>query len=185
MSDVHLKGFATVHSHAFQRALRGRVQRKDPTRKDTFWTWREAMYALAIGLDCEEIEAIARLCYMECLEAGYTSVGEFHYLHHAPDGSSWEDPLATSRAITRAAREVGIRLNLLWTVYQRGGFSKPLERAQRRFDARDLDHVWRSLDALQRMHEEQRIHIGLALHSVRAVPEDWLGPLAQAARARG
>ncbi len=185
MSELHLKAFSNVHSHAFQRALRGRVQSKDPSRKDTFWTWRQAMYTLANELKHEEIESIARLCYMECLEAGYTAVGEFHYLHHAPDGSYWDDPLQTSRSITRAARDVGIRLNLLWTVYARGGFSKPLEDAQRRFKSHDLDHVRRSLDALQALYEEQRIHVGLALHSVRAVPEDWLGPLCDEARSRG
>jgi formiminoglutamate deiminase len=185
MSNVVLKGFVNVHSHAFQRALRGRVQSKDPSRKDTFWTWREAMYDLANSFDLNRIESIARLCYMECLEAGYTAVGEFHYLHHAPDGSQWPDRTAASQALIRAAKQTGIRLALLWTVYQQGGFSKALESGQKRFSAGDLDSVWSSIDSLLSEQKAERMHVGLALHSVRAVPEDWLGPLVEGARARG
>ena len=185
MSGIELRGFVNVHSHAFQRALRGRVQRKDPKKRDTFWTWRTAMYRLANSLDVSSVEEIARLCYMECLEAGYTAVGEFHYLHHDPSGVPYENRLATSQAIVRAARETGIRLNLLWTVYQTGGFSDELEPSQRRFAAGTLDDIWRTIDSLIHLEESEKIHIGLALHSVRAVPEEWLGPLAEGARARG
>ncbi|MFO0748077.1 MAG: amidohydrolase family protein [Myxococcota bacterium] len=119
--DLALPGFANVHSHAFQRLLRGDVQRRDPGRADSFWTWREQMYRRALTLDLESLRAAARLCYVECLEGGYTAVGEFHYLHHAPDGRPWPDPLAAARVHLAAARDAGIRLALLWTVYARGG----------------------------------------------------------------
>ena len=184
MAEICLKGFANIHSHAFQRALRGRVQSRDPGRTDTFWTWREAMYRLAGTMDLDAIESVARLCYMECLEAGYTAVGEFHYLHHSPDGTPWDEPSAASRAICRAASQTGIRLTLLWTVYQRGGFGEELRHEQRRFRAASLDDVWRALDSLAQGPQE-RVGLGLAIHSVRAVSEDWLGPLAQGARDRG
>ena len=81
MSDLALPGLANVHSHIFQRALRGGVQRRDPAKSDSFWTWRETMYELAGRLRTSDLEEVARLGYAECLEAGYTAVGEFHYLH--------------------------------------------------------------------------------------------------------
>ncbi len=181
-----LPGFANVHSHAFQRLLRGGVQRRDPARDDTFWTWRERMYALAGSLDLAGIEAAARLTFVEGLEAGYTAVGEFHYLHHGPDGAPWPgDPVAAARAVIRAARQAGVRLTLLWTVYARGGFDAPLSGAQARFASRAVDDVWRALDVLATEADGRRVRLGLALHSVRAVPEAWLGPLAAGARARG
>lgn len=183
-----LPGFANAHSHAFQRLLRGDVQRRDPARQeDSFWTWREAMYELALGLDLDDLGAAARLCYRECLEAGYTAVGEFHYLHHARDGAPWPDPLAAARVHLAAAREVGIRVTLLHTVYARGGVEAPLLPRQRRFATHALDDVARALDALAAdPHVDGvRARVGLAIHSVRAVPRAWLGPLAELARARG
>ncbi len=87
MSTLVLPGFANVHSHAFQRLMRGEVQRRDPMKSDTFWTWRERMYAHANRLDLAALEAAARLVYVECLEGGYTAIGEFHYLHHDPTGA--------------------------------------------------------------------------------------------------
>jgi len=183
--SIALPGFANVHSHAFQRLLRGAVQRRDPAREDSFWTWRERMYALATTLDLDGIEAAARLCYTECLEAGYTAVGEFHYLHNQAGGAPYPEWLATTYAVARAARQTGIRLSLLWTVYARGGFDAPLSPEQRRFGVPDLDTAKLALDALMPLVDGGRVRVGLALHSVRAVPREWLGPLAEAARERG
>jgi formimidoylglutamate deiminase len=182
---VRIPGFANVHSHAFQRLLRGRVQKRDPSRPDTFWTWREAMYAVAGRLDLEGLEATARRTFIECLEAGYTAVGEFHYLHHRPDGGPWPDPLAASRALLRASRQAGIRMTLLWTVYARGGFDTPPTPVQRRFCVSSIDEVREALDRLAPVVDGARSAVGLALHSVRAVPREWLGPLAEEARSRG
>ena len=182
---ISLPGFANAHSHAFQRLLRGRVQRRDPGREDSFWTWRERMYALADELDIASLEAAARLCYVECLEAGYTAVGEFHYLHHDRAGAPLSDPLAASRAHLAAARQVGIRLSLLWCVYARGGIGQPLSARQERFAVPDLDSARRALDALAPLVDGRRSRLGLAIHSVRAVPREWLGPLAAEARQRG
>jgi formimidoylglutamate deiminase len=174
-----------VHSHAFQRRLRGDVQRRDLSQADTFWTWRERMYDLALSLDLEGLEAAARLTFLECLEAGYTAVGEFHYVHHDRDGRPYGDPVATSRAMIRAAKQVGIRLTLLWTAYARGGFDQALSPRQARFRAADPGEVERALDALLPEVDGHRIGLGLALHSVRAVPPEWLAPLASLARSRG
>lgn len=185
MSTLVLPGFANVHSHAFQRLLRGEVQHRDPDREDTFWTWREAMYSLANRMDLDAIEAAARLTYVEGLEGGYTAVGEFHYLHHAPDGSPWPDPTAAAQAHLRAARQAGIRLTLLHTVYVRGGFGKAATDGQRRFLTKTLDEVDAQLDRLAPLVDGARTRLGLAIHSVRAVPEAWLAPLAQRARDLG
>mmetsp|Transcript_110024 Transcript_110024/g.320266 ORF Transcript_110024/g.320266 Transcript_110024/m.320266 type:complete len:143 (-) Transcript_110024:1019-1447(-) len=84
-----IRGFANGHSHAFQRQLRGLVQRRDPSLNDSFWTWREKMYAISGTMDVNELENAARSCYIEMLEAGYTAVGEFHYVHHQANGESW------------------------------------------------------------------------------------------------
>ncbi|MGM0574894.1 MAG: formimidoylglutamate deiminase [Myxococcota bacterium] len=185
MTTRALPGFANVHSHAFQRLLRGHVQVRDPGREDSFWTWRERMYALAGRLDLDDLEAAARLCYAECLEAGYTAVGEFHYLHHGPGGRPWDDPVAASRALLRAADQAGIRVTLLWAAYVRGGFDRPLEPRQARFRVGDFEDVVRALDGLADAVDGRRSRLGVAIHSVRAVPRTWLGPLAEEARARG
>ena len=181
---MSLPGIANVHSHAFQRRLRGDVQRRDLSQADTFWTWRERMYDLALTLDLQGLEAAARLTFLECLEAGYTAVGEFHYVHHDLNGRPYGDPVATSRAMIRAAKQVGIRLTLLWTAYAKGGFGVPLSARQERFRASDPGEVERALDALLVDVDGERIALGLALHSVRAVPPDWLAPLTALARAR-
>ena len=184
MSAFELPGLANVHSHIFQRALRGGVQRRDPHGEDSFWTWRETMYELAGRLTATDLERVARNAYAECLEAGYTAIGEFHYLHRLSGAADPEDVLESSRVLLRAAAQTGIRITLLWTVYHQGGFDRPLEGRQRPFRSEDLDGVSRALDALAREVEGDRAALGLAIHSVRAVPRDWFGPLAELARAR-
>ncbi|MFA6574902.1 MAG: amidohydrolase family protein, partial [Nocardioides sp.] len=108
-----LPGFANCHSHAFHRALRGRTQRE----RGTFWTWREQMYAVAARLDPDSYFALARATYREMVAAGITAVGEFHYLHHQPDGTPYDEPNAMGLALVEAAREAGIRITLLDTCY--------------------------------------------------------------------
>lgn len=112
-----LPGFANAHSHAFHRALRGRTHRGT----GTFWTWRTAMYEIANRLDPETYYALARAVYAEMVLAGFTSVGEFHYLHHGPDGRPYSYPNAMSNALTRAAEDAGLRITLLDTLYLSGG----------------------------------------------------------------
>jgi formimidoylglutamate deiminase len=164
-------GFVNDHSHAFQRGLRGAVERIEPSRpNDDFWTWRERMYALAEGLTPDSIRGASRRCYEEMLSAGYTSVTEFHYVHHQPDGTPYEDPNALAKAVAVAAEETGIRLLLLPVAYARGGiprFRDPsLQTYLRRVD--DL-RVWSEGRAL--------VGVGVAAHSVRAVPRVWLQEL--------
>jgi formimidoylglutamate deiminase len=164
-----LPGMANLHSHAFQRAMAGLAERQS-NAEDSFWTWREVMYAFAGRIGPDELRAIAAQLYVEMLKAGYTQVCEFHYLHHQPDGTPYVDPAAMSIALIEAAREAGIGLTLLPTLYMTGGFDgRPLSERQRRFRF-DVDGY---LDLVERLctHESPRIRIGAALHSLRAVPE--------------
>jgi formimidoylglutamate deiminase len=168
-----MPGVANLHSHAFQRAMAGLAERRGDAAagEDSFWTWRETMYRFAARFDPDTLRAVAAQLYVEMLEAGYTSVCEFHYLHHAPDGRAYDDPAAMSRALVDAARETGIRLTLLPVLYMTGGFDgRPLAERQCRF-AHDVDGYLRLLDVL-RAEEGERVRIGCALHSLRAVPED-------------
>lgn len=141
------------------------------------------MYAHANGLDLASLEDIARLTYIECLEGGYTSVGEFHYLHRDRDGHPYADAVATSRVHIRAAQQAGIRLALAWCVYHTAHFDTPLGEAQRRFRVDGVDETFDRIERLAELRSE-RVRIDLALHSVRAVPRAWMGPLAEGARAR-
>ena len=163
-----LPGIANLHSHAFQRAMAGMAERQtDPA--DSFWTWRETMYAIAARFDPGLLQAVATQLYAEMLEAGYTSVCEFHYLHHAPDGSPYPLPDVMSLALLGAARATGIRITLLPVLYMSGGFDgRALGERQRRF-GHDVDSWLRLFEGL-REHESETVRIGCALHSLRAVP---------------
>ena len=163
-----LPGIANLHSHAFQRAMAGMAERQgDPN--DSFWTWRETMYAMAARFTPELLRDVAAQLYVEMLEAGYTRVCEFHYLHHRADGRPHADPAAMSHALIEAARIAGIRLTLLPVLYMTGGFDgRVLSERQRRF-GHDVDAYLRLLESL-RAHESDTLKIGCALHSLRAVP---------------
>ena len=163
-------GIPNLHSHAFQRAMAGMAERQT-NAEDSFWTWRETMYRIAARFDPETLHAVAAQLYVEMLEAGYTTVCEFHYLHHAPDGTAYDDRAAMSHALIAAARETGIRLTLLPVLYMSGGFDgRDLSERQRRF-GHGVDTYLELLDTL-RAEEDDRLRIGCALHSLRAVPAD-------------
>lgn len=162
-----LPGIANLHSHAFQRAMAGLAERQQ-SEADSFWTWRDWMYRFAATLTPEDVHAIARQLYIEMLEAGYTSVCEFHYLHHDVDGRPYARPTALADALVAAACETGIRLTLLPVLYQRGGFDgRPLNERQQRFGHATADFL-RLVDDLRR-HASPRVRIGIAFHSLRAV----------------
>ena len=173
-----LPGLANAHSHAFHRVLRGRTH----GHGGTFWTWRRQMYAVAATLDPEGYLALARAVYAEMALAGYTVVGEFHYLHHAPGGRPYADRNAMGHALIQAAAEAGIRLTLLDTCYLVGGLSgerqQELDPVQVRFGDGDVEHWANRSGDLQ---EGPTTRVGVAAHSVRAVPEPALAMVAAAA----
>ncbi len=181
LPGVVLPGLANAHSHAFHRALRGRTH----DGGGTFWTWRERMYAVAAQLDPDSYLALATATYAEMALAGITAVGEFHYLHHAQGGTPYDDPNAMGEALRQAASEAGIRLTLLDTCYLAGGLSptghEPLDDLQRRFGDRDAD---RWAQRVQDLGESAGMRVGVAVHSVRAVPRDQLGVVAAASAGR-
>lgn len=164
-------GLANTHSHAFHRALRGRTQRG----RGSFWTWRDQMYAVAARLDPETYVALARATYREMAAAGITCVGEFHYLHHQPDGTPYADPNEMGHALVHAAREAGIRVTLLDTLYLSAGFGAPPEGAQVRYSDGSVDAWTARVDALDL---GAHARVGAAVHSVRAVSADDLGAVA-------
>ncbi len=173
-----LPGFVNTHSHVFQRALRGHTHRP-LSKQDSFWTWRRAMYAEAQRLDPERLYGIALSTYREMLAAGYTSVGEFHYVHHQPGGRPYVNPNAMAEAVLQAGRDTGIRVVLLMTAYGQGGFHQPVEEEQQRFCDRSVEDYLERVEALRRAG----IPVGVAPHSVRAVPESWFRAIADYSRA--
>ncbi|RDI68987.1 formimidoylglutamate deiminase [Nocardia pseudobrasiliensis] len=167
-SGMVVPGFANAHSHAFHRALRGRTT----DDRGSFWTWRERMYTVAQRLEPESYYRLARAVYAEMVLAGYTSVAEFHYLHHPARGGRYDAPNPFSYALVAAAADAGIRLTLLDTCYVAGGFGKPTEGVQRRFDDGDAE-AWAARFAAFRPVGEL-VRVGAAIHSVRAVPADQI-----------
>lgn len=165
-------GMPNLHSHAFQRGFSGLTERRGAGR-ESFWSWREMMYKFALGLDPDGVQAIAALAYMEMLEAGYTRVGEFHYLHHASDGARYADPAELSARIFAAATQSGIALTHLPVFYAHGGFGpKPPNVGQRRF-LHDLDGFARLVQACDLLARPQD-RVGYAPHSLRAATIDEL-----------
>jgi formiminoglutamate deiminase len=171
-----LPGFANAHSHAFHRALRGRTH----SGGGTFWTWRTRMYELAARLDPDSYRKLATAAYAEMALAGVTCVGEFHYLHHAPGGARYQDPNAMGHALIQAAEDAGIRITLLDTLYLRGGLGpdghRALDGPQARFGDGDVDGWWSRVEGLR---PPAHARVGYAVHSVRAVPADCLGEVAE------
>jgi formiminoglutamate deiminase len=178
LGGLTIPGLANAHSHAFQRALRGRTQ----SGTGSFWTWREQMYALAGALDPDSYLSLARAVYGEMALAGITLVGEFHYVHHAPDGTPYEDANAMGRALMQAAAEAGIRITLIDACYLRGGFDRELDELQRRFGDGDAEAWATRVDSLA---ADDGIRVGAAIHSVRAVDPASARVVADWARSRG
>jgi formiminoglutamate deiminase len=168
---------ANLHSHAFQRAMAGLAEIRGP-EIDTFWTWRETMYRLALQMSPDDVEAIAAHVYVEMLEAGFAAVAEFHYLHHGPDGSPYEARAEMAGRILAAARRAGIGITLLPVFYAHSTFGgAPPEPEQRRF-VNDIASFARLVDDCRGMVEGERDEtIGIAPHSLRAASPEELSEL--------
>ncbi len=177
-AGVALPGLPNLHSHAFQRAMAGLTEVRGPA-DDSFWTWRELMYRFVDRLDPEAVEAVAALAFAEMLESGFTRVGEFHYLHHSPDGAPYADPGEMACRIAAAAAETGIGLTLLPVFYAHGGLGGlPPQAGQRRF-ATDLDaYLWLLEASRAAVSGLPDAVLGAAPHSLRAVTESELAAVA-------
>jgi formimidoylglutamate deiminase len=171
-----LPGMVNAHSHAFQRVIRGRTEHRSEHSTDSFWTWREQMYAAANRLEPEEIYDVSRMAFLEMALTGITAVGEFHYIHHQRDGSPYSDPNLLEREVIRAARDVGIRIALLRVAYARAGYQTEPNPLQIRFIEQTPDVYLKHLEQLLGAPElsDGTAWVGVAPHSVRAVPLDYL-----------
>lgn len=169
-----IPGMPNLHSHAFQRAMAGLGERAGPT-DDSFWTWRQVMYDFVGKLGPDAMEAIAAQLYVEMLKAGFTAVGEFHYLHHDPSGRPYADPAELTHRVIAAARRTGIGITHLPVLYAHGGFGgQPAADGQRRF-LNDADGFFRIVDAaFAEADGDPQIAVGIAPHSLRAVTPDLL-----------
>src|SRR5438270_9812730 len=143
-----LPGMVNAHSHAFQRVLRGRTEYRTSGQRDSFWTWREMMYSAAMRLTPDDIYHAARMAFLEMTLNGITAVGEFHYLHHAPDGNSYDDPNLLAKEVLRAAGDVGLRIALLRVAYARSGFQTEVNPKQKRFIESDPQIYLKNVEAL-------------------------------------
>ena len=171
-----IPGLCDLHSHAFQRAMAGLAERSQVDPPDTFWTWRELMYRFVAQLTPESLEHIAAQLYVELLKGGYTSVCEFHYVHRDPSGAEYANAGELAERIIAAAREVHIGLTLLPVLYMTSNFgSAPLHSGQRRFVG-DPETLLRLVQDLRRRHDDA-ICVGVAPHSLRAVPPEALDAL--------
>jgi formimidoylglutamate deiminase len=166
-----LPGFVDTHSHAFQRGLRGSGERF-PAGAGSFWTWREAMYALVGALDREALHRLSVQAFGEMRDAGVTAVGEFHYVHHERDGD-----FALDQVVLDAAAEVGIRIVFLNTFYATGAPGKPLQGAQCRFATPSLDEYWRRMDQLAAGLDPLTQSLGAVAHSIRAASPEQIRAL--------
>ena len=175
-------GMVNLHSHAHQRGLAGRAEGIAAAgNRDTFWTWRARMYEFVAGLLPDHLQAIAAQAYLEMLKAGFTTVGEFHYLHHDRDGHCYDNPAELADRILAAADETGIGLTLLPTLYTHGGIGRPPAAAHRRFVHEDVEDYLRLVERVStRRHDRPLLRVGVAPHSLRAVSSENLRRLTAA-----
>jgi formimidoylglutamate deiminase len=203
-----LPGLVNAHSHAFQRVIRGRAEYRTANSKDSFWTWREMMYSAAARLTPEDVYDASRMAFLEMALGGITAVGEFHYLHHAPDGRPYDDPNLMAKQVVRAANDVGLRIALLRVAYARSGHGIEPSPQQLRFIEKDPETYLRNVEQLGSDLKHNRSQtvtegssnslpeqgglpngrasawVGIAPHSVRAVPLDYLKEIIRVADAQ-
>lgn len=176
-----LPGLVNAHSHAFQRVIRGRTEHRTSNSTDSFWTWREMMYSAAARLTPEDLYDASRMAFMEMALGGITTVGEFHYLHNQVDGSAYDDPNLLAKQVVRAARDVGLRIALLRVAYARAGYQVDANPQQSRFIESTSDLYLTNFEKLRSDLASMSgdAWVGIAPHSVRAVPLDYLKAVIQ------
>lgn len=176
-SKALIPGLVNTHSHAFQRGIRGRTeypQNKAASGREDFWSWRGVMYDTATRLSPEDVEALSLACYVEMVKAGYTRVGEFHYIHHQPDGTPYSDPNELAWRVLRGARGAGIGVTMLRAYYRRAGVGRPQpEGAQRMFSDQKLEDYFSALQSLR----DSGCEVAVTPHSIRAVGSPELSEL--------
>jgi formimidoylglutamate deiminase len=180
-------GMVNGHSHAFQRLIRGRTEYVLADKADDdFWSWRTQMYAAADTLDPAGIEIVSRMTFLEMALSGISTVGEFHYVHHHPGGALYADPNELANRVIQAAQDVGIRINLLRVAYHRGGYNRGTSPQQARFKDESIELYLERVAALTaRWKSSDRVSVGFAPHSIRAVSGPWLSRIAKESEQTG
>lgn len=173
-----LPGFVNTHSHSFQRLIRGKAESRASSGTD-FWSWRGTMYHAASRLNPEDVYDVARMAFLEMVLAGTTGVGEFHYLHNAPDGNPYDDPNLLAKKVIAAAQSVGLRIVLSRTAYLRSGFELPPDPGQVRFFESTSEFLVNTASLLRDFANSPAVRIGIAPHSIRAVPLNDLKQVAE------
>lgn len=173
-----LPGFVNAHSHSFQRLIRGRAESRVESGSD-FWSWRGTMYHAAAQLQPRDVYDVARMAFLEMLLAGTTTVGEFHYLHNAPDGKPYDDPNTLAKQVIAAAQSVGLRIVLLRAAYLRSGFEMAGDPGQSRFFESGREFLENTSALMREYRDGAEVSIGIAPHSVRAVPLGELRAMAE------
>lgn len=175
-----LPGFHNAHSHAFQYAMAGIAEKHDINAVDDFWSWRQAMYACALTIDPGQMIGIASMLYAEMLKRGYTHVAEFQYLHHDKNGKPYDNVAEMSVCLVAAAAIAGIRITLVPVFYQKGGFGRDAESAQRRFCFTDVDQYFRLLDDCAGVVKDlSTARLGFGVHSLRAAEANDIKQIAE------
>ncbi|MCU0446780.1 MAG: formimidoylglutamate deiminase [Microscillaceae bacterium] len=170
VNGIAVPSFVNSHSHAFQYAMAGLAERHSSHLSDNFWTWREAMYHLALTINPEQMEAIAAMLYAEMLRVGYTQVVEFHYVHQDLNGKPYQNPAELSERLIAAAQQVGIKITLIPIYYQKGGFGLPPNAGQKRFICQNLDEFARLREKVETLIKNQNnVFGGNGFHSLRAI----------------
>jgi formimidoylglutamate deiminase len=169
-----IPGFQNAHSHAFQYAMAGLAEIHSTAQTpDDFWSWREAMYNIALGINPEQMEAIATMLYSEMVRHGYTSVAEFHYVHHDKNGEHYSNLAEMGERLISAAKTAGIRITLVPMFYKNGGFGKAATEGQRRFLSKSVDEYQKLLEATEQVAKNHaHANVGFGFHSLRAVDKD-------------
>ncbi len=176
-----LPGFQNAHSHAFQYAMAGLAEiHSTATTPDDFWSWRDAMYQLALSIEPEDLRSIGRMLYSEMLRHGYTNVAEFHYVHHDKNGQQYSNLSEMGEALVLAAQDVGIGITLVPIFYQKGGFGKDPVDGQKRFISKGIDEYVKLLEASQKSTSlYDNANIALGMHSMRGVEPEIIKELAK------
>lgn len=176
-----IPGFQNAHSHAFQYAMAGLAEKHATGQTpDDFWSWRDAMYKLALSISPDELEIIATQLYAEMLRHGYTHVAEFHYVHHAKDGQRFANLSEMGERLVKAAKRVGLGITLVPIFYQKGGFGKAPVEGQKRFISEDMDTYLALLEASKKSTElYEHANIGIGIHSMRGVEPAVIAEIAK------
>lgn len=175
IKGLTIPGFQNAHSHAFQYAMAGLAEIHNPLhRSDSFWTWRNAMYDLALSIDPDDLESIATMLYAEMLNVGYTHVAEFHYVHHNKDGKPYDSLSEMGLRLIRAAQKTGINITLIPIFYQKGGFGLPPVEGQKRFLSAVMEDYLKLLESSKMdALTYDAANVGIGIHSMRGVePEE-------------